>query len=63
VVDEHARRQGVGRALIQAVFDWARAQGFSEIEVSTDHDNTDAQAFYRQMGFESEALLLEYELN
>ena len=63
VVDEQARRQGVGHALIQAVLDWARAQGCSEIEVSTDHDNTDAQAFYRRLGFESEALLLEYELD
>jgi len=63
VVDERARRQGVGHALIQAVLDWARARGCSEIEVSTDHDNADAQAFYRRLGFESEALLLEYELD
>jgi ribosomal protein S18 acetylase RimI-like enzyme len=62
-VDERARRQGVGRALIQAALDWAKAQGCSEVEVSTDHDNLDAQAFYRRLGFESEALLLEYELN
>ena len=63
VVDERARRQGVGQALIQAVLDWARDRGCSEIEVSTDHDNMDAQAFYRRLGFENEALLLEYELN
>ena len=62
VVDEGARRQGIGRALIQAALDWARAQGCSEVEVSTDRDNTDAQAFYNRLGFESEALLLEYEL-
>ena len=63
VVDERARRQGVGQALIQAVLDWARDRGCSEIEVSTDSDNMDAQAFYRRLGFENEALLLEYELN
>jgi len=62
VVDEGARRQGMGRALIGAALDWARDQGCSEVEVSTDHDNTDARAFYQQLGFESEALLLEYEL-
>jgi ribosomal protein S18 acetylase RimI-like enzyme len=63
VVDTEARRQGVGRALIQAALEWARAQGCSEVEVSTDQDNADAQAFYRRLGFESEALLLEYELD
>jgi GNAT superfamily N-acetyltransferase len=63
VVDGDARRQGVGRALIQAALEWARAQGCSEVEVSTDQGNADAQAFYRRLGFESEALLLEYELD
>jgi ribosomal protein S18 acetylase RimI-like enzyme len=63
VVDKGARRQGVGRALIQAALDWARAQGCSEVELSTEPDNLKAQAFYRRLGFESTALLLEYELD
>ena len=63
VVDQAVRRQGVGRALIQAALDWAQAQGFSEVEVSTDADNLAAQAFYRKLGFESVALLLECELD
>ena len=63
VVGHEARRQGTGRTLIQAALEWARAQGCSEVEVSTDQDNADAQAFYRRLGFESEALLLEYELD
>jgi ribosomal protein S18 acetylase RimI-like enzyme len=63
VVDRKARRQGVGRALIEAAIDWARAQGCSEVEISTDTDNLPAQAFYRKLGFESVALLLEYEMD
>ncbi len=63
VVDEGARGQGVGRALIQAAIEWARAQACSEVEVSTEMDNTAAQAFYRRLGFESEALLLEIEFD
>lgn len=63
VVEEGARSKGLGRALIQTALDWAKAQGCSEIEVSTDEDNTDAQAFYRRLGFENIALLLEYELD
>ena len=63
VVDESARRQGIGRALIQAALDWARAHGCSEVEISTEQDNLNAQAFYRRLGFESAALLLEYEMD
>ena len=61
VVDEGARGRGIGRALIQAALAWAETQGCSEVEVSTELDNTTAQAFYRRLGFTSEALLLEYE--
>lgn len=63
VVDKEARRQGIGRALIQAALDWAKVQGCSEVKVSTEADNVKAQAFYRRLGFESLALLLEYELD
>lgn len=63
VVDERVRRQGVGRALILAALDWAKAQECSEVELSTEPDNLKAQAFYRRLGFESTALLLEYELD
>ena len=63
VVDEATRGQGAGRALIQAAIEWARAHSCSEVEVSTEMDNTAAQAFYRRLGFESEALLLEFEFD
>jgi GNAT superfamily N-acetyltransferase len=62
VVDKEARRQRVGGALIQAALDWAKARGCSEVEVSTEHENANAQAFYRHMGFDRTAVLLEYEL-
>ena len=62
-MDEAARGQGVGRALVQAAIEWAKAQACSEVEVSTGLDNTAAQALYRQLGFDDEALLLECELN
>ena len=35
----------------------------SEVEVSTEEDNADAQAFYRRLGFTGVALLLEHELD
>lgn len=61
IVDHNAQGQGVGRALIDAVVDWARKRGASEIEVSTEKDNEAAQAFYRRHGFDHESVLLEME--
>ncbi len=62
VVDQGVRRQGIGSSLIRAALEWAKAQECSEVEISTDQDNVKAQALYQRMGFESVALLLEYEL-
>jgi ribosomal protein S18 acetylase RimI-like enzyme len=63
VVDQNARRHGVGRALIDAVVSWARKRGVSEVEVSTEADNVAAQAFYRSHGFRHESVLLEMEFH
>ena len=60
VVAATARKRGVGRALIAAAFDWARAAGCSEIGVSTEFANAPARAFYCRVGFDEEALLLEH---
>src|SRR5690348_7688747 len=39
-VDEDTRRSGVGRALLAAVEDWARGQGFAELGSDVLLDNT-----------------------
>jgi len=63
VVDERARGQGVGRALIQAGFSWAKSHGCSEIEVTTEEENTASQAFFERLDFESTGVLLEHEFD
>jgi ribosomal protein S18 acetylase RimI-like enzyme len=60
VVTRVARERGIGRSLTAAAFEWARAAGCSEIGVSTELANAGARAFYRRVGFDEEALLLEY---
>jgi GNAT superfamily N-acetyltransferase len=40
------RGQGVGRALISAVTDWARARGCSRVYWHTKHDNETARRLY-----------------
>jgi len=46
------RRQGVGRALLQAVFAWAREQGFKRLRLWAPSGNAAALTLYRRAGFE-----------
>ena len=41
-----ARGRGVGRALIEAVADWARGQGCGKVYWQTKHDNVTARRLY-----------------
>jgi ribosomal protein S18 acetylase RimI-like enzyme len=44
--------RGCGRALIQAVFDMARVENISRVVLDTHAFNTEAQAFFKRMGFD-----------
>lgn len=52
VVDESARRSGVGRALMEAIERWAVAQGLREVALRSNVVRHDAHAFYRGLGYE-----------
>ncbi len=58
VVSDMARRRGVGRILVDAGAAWARQAGCGILELTTALRRTDAQAFYRSLGFEAAALRL-----
>jgi len=62
VVDAAARGAGWGRRLIQATCDEARRRGCCEVEVSTEKSNGAARDFYRSVGFDEDAVLLERDL-
>ncbi len=44
------RSRGVGRALLQALVDAARAEGHGRLALSVEHDNF-ARSLYRDEGF------------
>jgi len=54
------RHQGVGRALIRAAEDWARAGGCVEIASDTEVGNTGAQAAHHRLGFERVGTIVVY---
>jgi GNAT superfamily N-acetyltransferase len=50
-VREEARGTGVGRALVEATLEQARARGCRRIELDVQEDNTGARALYDSCGF------------
>jgi aminoglycoside 6'-N-acetyltransferase I len=54
-VEPHARRQGVGRALVAAAEDWGRSQGCTEFGSDALIDNDVSAAAHRALGFEETA--------
>jgi len=46
------RGEGVGRMLLQAVFEECRARRFGAIRLEVEHENERAYAVYRKLGFE-----------
>ena len=50
-VDEGCRRQGIATALVAFIRDWAKAQGFTRIELNMWEFNRGALAFYEAAGF------------
>jgi len=51
IVDESVRRQGVGRALLEAVIAQLAAKGAPQVVLSTAQKNVGAQALFERSGF------------
>jgi len=59
-VEEHARGRGVGRALVDAALDAARARGAERIELDTNETNLGAIALYERAGFSASSKTHEH---
>jgi ribosomal protein S18 acetylase RimI-like enzyme len=61
-VAEAARRSGVGRQLMQALFEIAVKQDCSRVEWQTETDNVDARGFYAGLGVSEHKSKVFYRL-
>jgi len=55
-VSPNAQGLGVGKALITAAEQWAKAQGYRLLHLEVFANNDKAQGFYQKLGFETEIL-------
>jgi ribosomal protein S18 acetylase RimI-like enzyme len=62
-VSPAARGRGVGRLLMEAAADTARAAGAAGMTLSTAVTNTTAQALYESLGWKRETSFYEYNLD
>ncbi len=53
VTDSNFRRRGTGRALMQAVEAWARANGFTRMRLRSGMHREEAHLFYKSIGYEA----------
>jgi ribosomal protein S18 acetylase RimI-like enzyme len=70
-VDPAFRRAGVGKALIDAIVNWAWSRGVLELKLMVTSANPGAIAFYERMGFKmtgetavypNDSTITEYEM-
>ena len=50
-VAPEARRQGLGRTMVEYLLDWALSEGFVGVELEAYRMNTAASILYRSLGF------------
>jgi GNAT superfamily N-acetyltransferase len=50
-VEPSRRGQGIGRALVDAVLEWARVRGMRSVHLGVTGTNPSAMAMYRRSGF------------
>jgi ribosomal protein S18 acetylase RimI-like enzyme len=61
-VDPAARRNGVGRALFNALKAWFREKGAGYIQLNVAHNNPVSQAFWRALGCTDYMDIMWYDL-
>ena len=58
IVNERARREGVGRALMARAEDWSRERGAAQVALATSR----AGEFYRALGYSDAAVYFRKKL-
>jgi aminoglycoside 6'-N-acetyltransferase I len=59
-VSAEFRKQGIGKALMNAVVQWARNRGHTELASDTTFENTLSQRLHQKLGFEETDRIVQF---
>ena len=62
-VDEHCRRQGIGRRLMEYISEFAKENNCTSLQLGVSGFNESAQEFYRAIGFTERNFIMEQKIN
>lgn len=57
-VDPEAQRAGLGREIMQAAETWLREHGVPKVHVMVRGENAAVQGFYRELGYETQEVVV-----
>ena len=60
-VQEEYRNQGVGKALLDAAWNWAKARNHASLQLMTLGENKDARRFYERAGMREHKIVYIFE--
>lgn len=59
-IEEQYRGKGAGRETMNAVHQWCKQRGFTELAADTELDNIDAQHYFNALGFKETYRVVEF---
>lgn len=63
VVDENHRGKGIGKALLDSLYDWAKENNVNEVELTVFSFNESAIEFYKKNGFKDIRMKMSKNIN
>ena len=59
-IEEQHRGKGIGKEVIDAIHDWCKQKGFTELAADTELENIDAQKYFKAVGFKETYRVVEF---
>ena len=59
-IEKEYRGKGMGKKVMDALHDWCKEKGFTELAADTELENVDAQKYFNSVGFKETYRVVEF---